>query len=103
ASYKVTSPVYDSVTGYVFAGNLDAVLYSVGSGKEGTTSGSIHGTSSSLGDVIIDGPLLDSSAGSVYVFVTDNSAGDNAVFQFSTNFTSGTGNGNAAGTTVLQG
>ncbi len=103
ASFKVTSPVYDLTSGYVFVGNMGGVFYSVGSGNQGTTSGSIHGTSSALGDAIVDGPLLDPSAGRLYVFVTTNSAASNAVFQFSTNFTSGTGNGNVAGTTVGAG
>ncbi len=103
ASFKVTSPVYDSTSGYVFVGNMGGVFYSVGSGNQGTTSGSIHGTSSTLGDAIVDAPLLDPIAGRLYVFVTANSAASNAVFQFSTNFTSGTGNGNVAGTTVGTG
>ena len=62
-SYKTTSPVYDGASGYVFAGNTDAILYAVGTGNAGTTSGSIHGTSSDLGDAIIDAPIVDSSAG----------------------------------------
>lgn len=103
ASFNVTSPVYDGNSGYVFVGNMGGVFYSVGTGNQGTTSGSIHGTSSTLGDAIIDGPLLDPSAGMLYVFVTTNSANSNAVFQFSTNYTSGTGNGNVAGTTVGAG
>ena len=100
---KLTSPVYDQDSGYVFVGDMGGILHAVGTGNAGTTSGSIHGTSSSLGDVIIDGPLVDPSAGSVYVFVTTNSGGNNAVFQFSTTFTTGTGNGAATGTTVGTG
>ena len=102
-AFKVTSPVFDLASGYVFVGNMGGVLYAVGTGLQGTTSGSIHGTSSTLGDAIVDGPLLDPSAGMLYVFVTTNSAANNAVFQFGTNFTSGTGNGNVAGTTVGTG
>ena len=98
-SYRVTSPVYDPASGNVFVGNTDAVLYSVGSGNEGTTSGKINAYSHSLGDVIIDGPLVDPSAETVYAFVTTNSSGNNAVYQFNANFTgSGTSYGNAATT-----
>jgi hypothetical protein len=103
AANKVTSPVYDFGTGYVIVGDTGGFLYGVGSGNSGTTSGSVHGTSSALGGPIIDAPLLDPSAGMAYVFVTRNSAGNNAVFQFSTNFTTGTGNGAATGTPVGTG
>jgi hypothetical protein len=88
---KLTSPVYDPVSGNVFVGDTGGYLYAVSS-----ASGSVHGTSSKLGDVIIDGPLVDPSAGMVYAFVTTNSNGDNAVFQFPTSFTSGAGNGSVA-------
>jgi hypothetical protein len=85
---KVTSPIYDPTSGYVFVGDMGGVLYSVGTGTgtPTTTSGSIHGTSASLGDVIIDGPLVDGSAGSVYVFVTTHGT-YNSVYQFPTSFT----------------
>jgi len=70
AADKTTTPVYDTMSGYVFAGNTGGVLYAVGTGNVGTTNASIHGTSSALGDVIIDAPLVDSTAGKVYAFVT---------------------------------
>jgi hypothetical protein len=103
AANKVTSPVYDFGTGYVMVGDTGGIFYGVGSGNSGTTSGSVHGTSSALGGPIIDGALVDPSAGMAYVFVTTNTGANNAVFQFSTNFTSGTGNGAATGTTVGTG
>ena len=103
ASFKTTTPVYDGASGYVFVGNTGAILYAVGTGNSGTTSGSNHGTSSDLGDVIIDAPIVDSSAGTVYVFVSRNSANNNAVFQFNTSFTTGTGNGAATGTAIGSG
>jgi hypothetical protein len=84
-------------------GNTDAVLYAVGTGTgtPTTTSGKINAYSASLGDVIIDGPMVDPSAGTVYVFVTtntDTSSPSNAVFQFSTSFSgSGTSYGNGSG------
>ncbi len=92
-SYKTTSPIYDSTSGYVFVGNTDAILYSVGSGNSGTTNGTIHSTSGTLGGAgaaIIDAPLVDSSAGKVYAFVSNDTGGSNGVFQFATNFASGT-------------
>jgi hypothetical protein len=70
AADKTTTPVYDTMSGYVFAGNTGGILYAVGTGNAGTTNASIHGTSSALGDVIIDAPLVDSTAGKVYAFVT---------------------------------
>ncbi len=97
ASFKTTSPVYDPASGHVFVGNTGAFLYEV------TTSGTAT-ASADLGDVIIDAPLIDSSAERVYVFVTTNSGGDNAVFQFTPGFAAGThGNGATAGTTVATG
>jgi hypothetical protein len=103
AANKVTSPVYDGVSGYVFVGDTGGILYAVGTGNQGTTSGNKHGTSSALGGAMIDAPLLDINAARVYVFVTTNSGGNNAVFQFSTNFTTGSGNGAVTGTTVGTG
>ena len=99
---QLTSPVFDGVGGRVF----------VGSGFNGSTgtqlfgvnalTGAIAGTSSSLGkgNGIVAGPIVDSSAGQVYVFVgTDNGTSTcflagtscSAVYEFTTNFTSGTG------------
>jgi len=98
AGTKVSSPVYDDTSGYVFVGDSTGVLHAVGTGNAGTTNGSKHGTSSDLGDTIIDGTLVDPTAKTVYAFVTSNSNTDNAVYQFSTNFTSGHGNGAATGT-----
>jgi len=94
---KLTSPVCDPVSGYAFVGDTGGYLYSVGTGTgtPTTTSGSKHGISSKLGDTIIDGPLVDPSAGTVYAFVT-TSGGYNTVYQFPTSFTSGTGNGSVA-------
>ena len=100
---QVSSPVFDPTSGNVFVGDSTGVLYAVGSGLAVTTSGVINGTSSPLGDTIIDGPLLDPTAGMVYAFVTTNTVGNNAVYQFSTNFTTGTGNGAATGTSAGKG
>ena len=102
---KITSAVYDSASGYVFVGDTAAILHSVGTGTgtPSTTNGTVHGTSTDLGDTIQDAPLVDSTAGTVYAFVTTNSGGNNAVYQFSTGFTSGTGNAAATGTATGTG
>lgn len=99
---KLTSPVFDGVGGRVFVG-------SGFNGSSGTQlfgvnalTGAIAGTSSSLGkgNGIVAGPIVDSSVGQVYVFVgTDNGTtacflsgtSCSAVYEFPTNFTSGTG------------
>jgi len=83
---KLSSPVYDIGTGYVIVGDYGGVLHSVTA-----STGAIHGTTVSVGDVIADGLLVDSSAGKIYAFVTTSSYadnGDNAVYQLPTNFTS---------------
>ena len=86
-SNKVSSPVYDPNSGYVFVGDLGGTLYSVGSGNSGTTAGTPHGTAK-IGDAIADAPLVDSYKGQVYAFVTTNSSDDNAIYNFGTGFTS---------------
>jgi hypothetical protein len=94
-SNKLSSPVYDSEAGfqggYVFVGDMGGVFYSVGTGYEGTTNGNVHGNTGSLGDAIADAPLVDSSEGEAFVFVTTNGSysetGDNAVWQFVSSFT----------------
>ncbi len=86
---KLSSPVYDSVTGNVIVGDFGGVLHSVTA-----SSGTIHGTTISVGDAIADAPLVDSSAGKLYAFVTTSTfsnPGDNEVYELSTNFTSITG------------
>ena len=107
ANIKLGAPVYDNPSGYVFVANTTGnILYAVGTGNgtPTTTSGSIHGTSGSLGTgAVIDAPLVDPTAEMVYVFEGYNSGGNNAVYQFKTTFTTGTGNGATTGTTVGAG
>jgi len=98
-AYDVASPVYDSVSGCVFAGDSEGYFYSVSSGVAGSvcTGGSfaLFGHSELLGDGaanegIFDAALVDSSAQMVYAFVTDSAAigscaaGDNCIVQFKT-------------------
>ena len=103
---QVASPVYDISSGYVFVAprvlitSTGGVLYSVGTGNQSTTSGSIHGYSGELDELygILDAPIVDSTAGKVYVFAGENPSGKNAVYQFATNFTSGSGTAATLGT-----
>jgi hypothetical protein len=85
AASKLSSPVYDSVTGYVIVGDFGGVLHSVTG-----SSGAIHGTANTTGDAIADAPLVDSTAGKLYAFVTTIGT-HNTVYELSTNFTSTTG------------
>ncbi len=77
-SAKVSSPVYDANSGYVFVGDLGGTLHSV------TSAGVIHGTAA-IGDAIADAPLVDSTASAVYAFVTTSGA-NNTIYRFSTAF-----------------
>jgi hypothetical protein len=100
--HQLTSPVYDPTSTDVFFGDSAGYLYSYSTG----TTPALVAKSSQLAITgskgIVDGPLIDSSAGSVYVFVgqdgntvtnhnCDNATGCDGVFRFSTGFTSGTG------------
>lgn len=94
---KLSSPVYDHATGRVFVGSGYTVSGSQLFAVTGS-SGAVAGTSSSLGKGvgISAEPIVDSSAGKVFVFL-GNDGGTGcagpcmAVYQFATNFTSGTG------------
>jgi hypothetical protein len=98
-AYAVSSPVYDPTSGCVFVGDSEGYLYSVSSGVAGSVctgnSFALYGKSENLGDGganegILDGPLVDPTAGMVYAFITDSAAigscaaGDNCVVQFTT-------------------
>jgi hypothetical protein len=83
---KVSSPVYDNSTGDLVVGDFGGVLHSVAS-----STGTVVGTTVSVGDVIADAPLVDSTTSELYAFVTtSNNAtylNDNVVYQLPTNFT----------------
>ena len=96
-----SSPVYDPISGCVFVGNWNGNLYSVNSGNPGasctSTTGSVRASSAAyaIGNCrgIQDGPLVDSTAASVYAFSQDYLEGatyNDVVAQFSTGF-AGTG------------
>jgi hypothetical protein len=84
---ELSSPVYDSTSGRVFVGDIGGTLWSVPASNG--SSGTVYNTGS-LGDAIADAPLVDSSAGTIYVFEGNSSKsypGYNALFQFTTGFT----------------
>jgi len=98
-AYDVASPVYDATSGCVFVGDSEGYFYSVTSGAGGSVcsggSFALFGHSEILGDGaanegIFDAPLVDSTAGRVYAFVTDSAAvgsctaGHNCIAQFTT-------------------
>jgi hypothetical protein len=98
----LTSPVYDSVTGNVFVSDLGGYLYWVHS--TGTISAVQSGqldfsNDDDGGPGIVQGPIVDSTAGVVYVFATDDGLAScpigiggtdcSAVYATSTSFTTG--------------
>jgi hypothetical protein len=102
AGATLTSPVYDNYSKNVFVGDLNGFLYRVNHTTAAvTTSGQLD-----FGVGIVDGPIVDSSNGLVYVFASeDNSAfclsstaNCAGVYQLSTTFVSG-----ATGTEVEVG
>jgi hypothetical protein len=97
SDYQLSSPVYDSGSKNIFVADLNGYFYSVSA-----TSGTVVGTSSTQldqsGNGIYDAPLVDSSAQKVYVFVNQDSHGNNGVFQFATSFTAGSGTEETVGT-----
>ena len=94
---QVASPVYDSADGNVFVGSTTSAstttggfLYSINA-----ATGTIVGASGQLDSTngIRDAPLLDPSAGMLYVFVGRDATAihDSGLYQFPTSFTSGSG------------
>ena len=98
SAVAVSNPVYDPVSGNVFIGP-DAVSANNGGKMHRIPSGGDAGNVISTGVLalggatgtvgVADGPLVDSVAGTVYVFVGDDSGGNAAVYQLSTTFASG--------------
>jgi hypothetical protein len=88
----LSSPVYDPTSGNVFVGDYGGFLYRVSSTGVITKSGQVdHGTG------LVAGPIVDSTAGRVYVFSSDdnikactgNTVPCAAVYLFKTTFASG--------------
>ena len=111
---NIFSPVYDSVSGCVFVGGGAGYAYSVNSGFPGTvctsSTFSIFGRTDILGNGtnngVVDAPLVDSTAQSVYMFVTAGSGpigacnGTNCIVEFPTNTITGGGAGTTLPTVV---
>jgi len=81
---KLSSPIYDSNSGRVIVGDMGGALHSV------TATGTVF-TAPGLGDAIADAPMVDGSSGILFAFVTTSGSysetGLNAVYEFSTGFT----------------
>jgi hypothetical protein len=91
----VASPVYDQGSGCLFVADSGGYLNKVNSGVAGTvctsTSFSTNLASEQVGG-IYDAPLMDSTNGTIYAFVTDtsiNGCSGNCIVQYLTSFTSG--------------
>lgn len=65
------SPVFDFASGSVFVGDAGGYLHRVDPSGAVTTSGELD-----FGAGIVDGPMVDSTAGEVYVFVSSDGGGD---------------------------
>jgi hypothetical protein len=114
SSSALGGPVFDSVSGNVFVADYLLNLASTCT-PQGTNCGFLYSVNSSTGAIagtsgrldfhfgIVDAPFVDSSASRVYVFAGSDGNFNNAlspcaantpcagVYQFATNFTSGTG------------
>jgi hypothetical protein len=96
AAKITTSPVFDQGAGSVFIADNSGILYAVNSTTGAVTKSGALALSTTLG--IQDAPIVDSSAGTVYVFVSNtgtatcglSGAGVPAVFQFAVSFGAGT-------------
>jgi hypothetical protein len=81
SSSVLTSPLYDSASGNAFVADAAGFLYSVGGTGTLTKSGQLG-----FGLGIVDSPMLDVTAGVVYVYAADDSGGSAGVFQLPTTF-----------------
>ena len=98
ASKILTGPVTDNVTGRIFVGDSQGFLYSVN-----PTTGTITRSGQlAIGTGIVEPPMVDSTASSVYVFVGDNAGGTaSAVYVF--NISSGDIAATSTGSNVTVG
>ncbi|HET6929642.1 MAG TPA: hypothetical protein VFI45_04925, partial [Candidatus Acidoferrum sp.] len=98
----LSSPVFDSASSKVFVGDSGGLLFSISSTGVVVTSNRIAFRSG-----FVDAPIVDSSAGTVYVFGSANTNANStnaAVWQFSTGFAAGSsGNGAVTGTQLGSG
>ncbi len=101
APTPLTSPVHDFVTGNILVADAGGFLYLVNPNTAAvTTSGQLDfSLDTDFGPGIVQGPIVDSNAGSVYVFVTSDGSNGcpigiggsdcTAVYQLSASFSSG--------------
>jgi hypothetical protein len=98
SSTALTSPVHDGFTGNIFVADKGGFLYWVDSTTAAVTQSGQLDVSSEFdsGPGIVEGPIVDSTAGIVYVFATSDGshgcvggADCSVVFQFNTTFTPG--------------
>lgn len=95
ATFTLTGPVYDSVSGNIFVGDSSGQLSFVretGSNKGACASGSppcLGSVVQALGGAIVDAPVVDSTTGRVMAFEGTDTTTRGAVFQFDTALTSG--------------
>jgi hypothetical protein len=111
APTALTSPVYDYSLGYVYVADNGGFLYKVTSAGVVTKSGQLdfsHEFDSGPG--IVQGPIVDSTAGYVYVFATSDGsksctggADCSAVYELPANFSGGaTGSKAVAGASTVE-
>jgi hypothetical protein len=93
----LTSPVHDDVSGNVFVADTGGFLYLVNPTGGVTISGQLDFSSAESGLGIVQGPVVDSTAGLVYVFASSDGSGGclggsadcTAVYQLTTSFSAG--------------
>ena len=89
----LTSPIPDSATGNVFVADIGGFLYEVDS----TTAGVTVSSQLDFGVGFVDGPIVDSTAGKVYAFASNDGTTNcasglgpcSAVYQLTTTFVGG--------------
>ncbi|MGC2367328.1 MAG: hypothetical protein WA555_20160 [Candidatus Sulfotelmatobacter sp.] len=97
SSTALTSPVHDYASGNIFVADNGGYLYSVDSAGGVTQSGELdYSIVNDGGPGIVEGPIVDSTSGLVYVFAPSDGSGGCAggsdctgVFQLTTGFTAG--------------
>jgi hypothetical protein len=112
APTALTSPVHDYASGNVFVADKGGFLYLVDSTTAAvTTSGQLDFSSAEGGSGIVQGPIVDSTAGLVYVFASSDGSGSciggtdcTAVYQLTTSFSAlDTGSEAEVGASTLSG
>ena len=81
----LTSAVHDDSSGNTFVGDSGGFIYSVSSAGGATASGRLD-----YGSGFTEGPIIDSSAATLYAFSSNDNTGSAGIFQLSTGFGAGT-------------